>query len=230
MTYKKNLTIKNFKNLIVGTLVLLMLSACNDQPQAMEQSASAAKKATQTTKTAGLKEPNDLNKDPNPMVILKTNLGDIELELDAEKAPLSVDNFLGYVEKGHYDGTIFHRVIPGFMIQGGGFASGMSQKSTEAPILNEANNGLLNDQFTIAMARTSEPHSATSQFFINVNNNAALNFTSETGGGWGYAVFGKVVNGQEVVKNIEVVATGRVGPHGDVPMQDVVIESAVISD
>ncbi|MFN3296275.1 peptidylprolyl isomerase [Caldimonas sp.] len=160
-------------------------------------------------------------------VELHTNLGVIRIELDAEKAPLSTENFLNYVRKGHYDGTVFHRVIDGFMIQGGGFAPGMKQKATDAPIRNEANNGLKNDIYTLAMARTSDPHSATAQFFINVANNDFLNFKSETPQGWGYAVFGKVVAGTEVVDRIKGVRTGRRGFHDDVPVDDVVIEKAV---
>jgi len=169
-----------------------------------------------------------IEQDKNPMVTLKTNLGDITLELDAEKAPISVKNFLSYANEGHYNGTIFHRVIPGFMIQGGGFEPGMSQKGTKAQITNEANNGLTNNKYTVAMARTPDPHSATSQFFINVNDNDFLNFSSETSQGWGYAVFGKVTSGQDVVEKIEGVATGRSGPHGDVPQEDVVIESVEV--
>ncbi|MCB2016738.1 MAG: peptidyl-prolyl cis-trans isomerase [Hydrogenophaga sp.] len=164
----------------------------------------------------------------NPQVELHiAGMGVITLELDAEKAPLSTANFLSYVTKGHYDNTVFHRVIPGFMIQGGGFEPGMNQKSTDKPINNEANNGLKNDVYTVAMARTNDPHSATAQFFINVTNNAFLNHTAPSMQGWGYAVFGKVVNGTEVVKQIEGVATGRKGFHDDVPKQDVVIEKAV---
>jgi peptidyl-prolyl cis-trans isomerase B (cyclophilin B) len=160
-------------------------------------------------------------------VELQTNHGNITLELDAAKAPLSVANFLAYVRKGHYDGTIFHRVIDGFMIQGGGFAPGMNQKPTDAPIENEANNGLKNDNYTVAMARTSAPHSATAQFFINVSDNGFLNFTSPTAQGWGYAVFGKVTAGTDVVDAIRKVATGRSGGHNDVPTADVVIQKAV---
>jgi peptidyl-prolyl cis-trans isomerase B (cyclophilin B) len=160
-------------------------------------------------------------------VELHTNFGVIRIELDAERAPLSTENFLNYVRKGHYDGTVFHRVIDGFMIQGGGFAPGMKQKATDAPIRNEANNGLKNDVYTLAMARTSDPHSATAQFFINVANNDFLNFKSETPQGWGYAVFGKVVDGTEVVDRIKGVRTGRRGFHDDVPVDDVVIEKAV---
>ena len=153
--------------------------------------------------------------------------GVITLELDAEKAPKSVENFLRYVKKGHYDNTIFHRVIPGFMIQGGGFAPGMEQKPTDAEIENEANNGLKNNQYTVAMARTNAPHSATAQFFINVADNSFLNHTAPTASGWGYAVFGKVVSGSEVVDKIKAVKTGRKGFHDDVPKEDVVIEKAV---
>ncbi|MDE2607911.1 MAG: peptidyl-prolyl cis-trans isomerase [Burkholderiales bacterium] len=154
--------------------------------------------------------------------------GVITLELDDEKAPKTVANFLNYVKKGHYDGTIFHRVIDGFMIQGGGFAPGMGQKPTDAPIENEANNGLKNDRYTVAMARTSAPHSASAQFFINVADNDFLNHKSPTPQGWGYAVFGKVVAGQDVVDRIKGVATGNRGGHGDVPKADVVIEKAVV--
>ena len=151
------------------------------------------------------------------------------LELDEQKAPKTVANFLAYVKKGHYDGTIFHRVIDGFMIQGGGFEPGMKQKPTDATIENEANNGLKNDKYTVAMARTNQPHSASAQFFINVADNAFLNHTAPTPQGWGYAVFGKVVGGKEIVDRIKGVATGNRGGHGDVPMQDVVIEKAVVA-
>jgi peptidyl-prolyl cis-trans isomerase B (cyclophilin B) len=163
------------------------------------------------------------------MVILHTSLGEIHLELDAEKAPKSVENFLNYVKSGHYDGTIFHRVINGFMIQGGGFTSSMDQKPANAPIENEANNGLKNDQYTIAMARTNEPHSASAQFFINVANNDFLNFRSPTPQGWGYAVFGKVVSGTDVVDKIKGVKTGTKGWHNDVPVDDVIITKATIA-
>jgi len=156
-----------------------------------------------------------------------TGHGVITLELDADKAPLSTANFLAYVNKGHYNNTVFHRVIPGFMIQGGGFEPGMQQKPTDAPINNEANNGLKNETYTVAMARTSDPHSASAQFFINVSNNSFLNHTAPSAQGWGYAVFGKVVAGTEIVKKLEAVATGRRGFHDDVPKEDVVIEKAV---
>jgi len=162
------------------------------------------------------------------MVELHTNHGVIKLELDAEKAPKSVENFLAYVKAGHYDNTVFHRVIDGFMIQGGGFEPGMSQKPTSAPIANEANNGLKNVKGSIAMARTNDPHSATAQFFINVNDNDFLNHSSPTPQGWGYAVFGKVVEGLEVVDAIRKVKTGSKGFHQDVPVDDVIIEKAVV--
>ncbi|QEZ46213.1 peptidylprolyl isomerase [Cupriavidus oxalaticus] len=161
-------------------------------------------------------------------VQLQTNQGVITIELDAEKAPKSVENFLSYVRKGHYDNTIFHRVIKNFMIQGGGFEPGMKQKGTDAPIENEAGNGLKNDRYTVAMARTNAPHSATAQFFINVVDNDFLNFTSPTPQGFGYAVFGKVVEGTDVVDQIKGVRTGSSGFHQDVPLEDVVIEKATV--
>ena len=160
------------------------------------------------------------------MIKLTTNHGVITLELDAEKAPRSVANFIAYVEAGHYDNTIFHRVIDGFMIQGGGFEPGMKQKPTGAPIRNEADNKLKNDNYTLAMARTSDPHSATAQFFINVGNNDFLNYTASNAQGWGYCVFGKVTTGTEVVDKIKGVKTGNRGGHQDVPVEDVVIEKA----
>ena len=166
----------------------------------------------------------------NPQVELHIkNYGVITLELDAAKAPKSVENFVSYVKKGHYDNTVFHRVIPGFMVQGGGFEPGMTQKPTGAEIENEANNGLKNDNYTVAMARTSAPHSATAQFFINVSNNGFLNHTAPSAQGWGYAVFGKVIAGTEVVDKIKAVKTGRKGFHDDVPLEDVVIEKAVVT-
>ncbi|GAB7523743.1 peptidylprolyl isomerase [Paraburkholderia sp. 2C] len=162
------------------------------------------------------------------MVELHTNHGVIKLELDADKAPKTVENFLNYVKAGHYDNTVFHRVIDGFMIQGGGFEPGMKQKTTQAPIDNEANNGLKNVKGSVAMARTNDPHSATAQFFINVNDNDFLNHSSPTPQGWGYTVFGKVVDGLDVVDNIRKVKTGSKGFHQDVPVDDVVIEKAVV--
>jgi peptidyl-prolyl cis-trans isomerase B (cyclophilin B) len=160
-------------------------------------------------------------------VELTTSAGVIRLELDDAKAPLSVANFLAYVNKGHFDGTVFHRVIKNFMVQGGGMTPDMNQKPTDAPIQNEANNGLKNDKYTVAMARTNAPHSATAQFFINAKDNDFLNHSSETPSGWGYCVFGKVVAGTEVVDAIEKVRTGRKGFHDDVPVDAVTIDKAV---
>jgi peptidyl-prolyl cis-trans isomerase B (cyclophilin B) len=160
------------------------------------------------------------------MVRLQTNFGDITIELDAERAPDTAANFLEYVRSGFYDNTVFHRVIDGFMIQGGGFETGMKQKATRATIKNEAANGLKNESYTIAMARTSDPHSATAQFFINVSDNTFLNHTAPTAQGWGYAVFGRVVDGKEVVDRIRKVTTGSRGMHQDVPVDDVVIQKA----
>ncbi|WP_243545174.1 peptidylprolyl isomerase [Pseudodesulfovibrio tunisiensis] len=162
------------------------------------------------------------------MIKLETTMGDIVIELDAEKAPKSAANFQQYVEEGHYDGTIFHRVIDGFMIQGGGMDADMKEKPTRAAIENEADNGLANKCYTLAMARTMDPHSATSQFFINVKDNPFLNYSSKTPQGWGYAVFGKVVEGTEVVDKIKGVATGRHGFHEDVPVEAIVITKASV--
>lgn len=164
----------------------------------------------------------------NPMVLMKTSMGDIKIELDAAKAPVTVQNFLDYAKSGHYDGTIFHRVIPNFMIQGGGFTSEMSQKPTKAPIKNEADNGLKNTVGTIAMARTNVVDSATSQFFINAKDNAFLDHTAKNPAGYGYAVFGKVVEGLDVVKKIEGVPTTNKQGHGDVPVENVMIESVTV--
>ena len=161
-------------------------------------------------------------------VDLETSQGTIRLELDDEKAPVTVKNFITNVENGHYDGTVFHRVIKGFMVQGGGFEPGMQQKPTGNAIRNEASNGLKNAKYTVAMARTSDPHSATAQFFINAADNAFLDFKSETGTGWGYAVFGKVVKGSEVIDAIEQVRTGNRGGHSDVPLDDVTITRATV--
>jgi peptidyl-prolyl cis-trans isomerase B (cyclophilin B) len=160
-------------------------------------------------------------------VEMQTSVGTLTIELDDAKAPASVANFLDYVRKGHYDGTVFHRVIKGFMVQGGGFDTQMNQKPTAAPIANEANNGLRNQRYTLAMARTSAPHSATAQFFINTVDNGFLDFKSESPQGWGYAVFGRVVKGTEVVDAIEQVRTGNRGGHADVPLEAVTILSAV---
>jgi peptidyl-prolyl cis-trans isomerase B (cyclophilin B) len=162
------------------------------------------------------------------MIKLNTNFGTITLELFADKAPVTVENFTNYVKEGFYNNTIFHRVINGFMIQGGGMEPGMKEKATNAPIKNEADNGLANEAGTIAMARTNDPHSASAQFFINVSNNSFLNHRSPTPDGWGYAVFGKVVDGMDVVDRIKAVETGNAGFHQDVPVEDVIIETAEV--
>ncbi len=162
------------------------------------------------------------------MVKLHTSHGIITLELDAAKAPVTVENFLNYVNSGHFNNTIFHRVINGFMVQGGGFEPGMKQKPTTAPIKNEADNQLKNNSYTVAMARTSDPHSASAQFFINVGDNEFLNHTAQTTQGWGYCVFGKVIEGKDVVDKIKAVKTGNRGGHQDVPAEDVVIEKAEV--
>lgn len=162
------------------------------------------------------------------MVKLETSMGEILIELDDEKAPKSAANFFEYVASGHYDGTVFHRVIDGFMIQGGGMTAEMQEKSTQAPIENEADNGLTNDAYTVAMARTMDPHSATAQFFINVKKNDFLNHTAKTAQGWGYAVFGKVAKGHGVVNKIKTVDTGRKGMHDDVPVEPVTIIKAEV--
>ena len=160
------------------------------------------------------------------MITILTSMGEIKLELDAKNAPITVENFLSYVDSGHYDNTIFHRVIPGFVIQGGGMVSGMQEKGTGTPIQNEADNGLKNLIGAICMARTNDPHSATAQFFINLKDNQSLDHTEKTESGWGYAVFGRVVSGMDVVEKIAAVDTGNVGYHSDVPLEDVVLEKA----
>lgn len=164
------------------------------------------------------------------MVTLHTNFGPITLKLFEDKAPKTVENFLSYVKDGFYDNTVFHRVIDGFMIQGGGFEPGLQQKDTKDPVENEANNGVANSIGTVAMARTNDPHSATAQFFINVADNSFLNFRSETPDGWGYAVFAEVVEGMDVVEKIKSVDTGNMGYHQDVPLEDVVIQKVEIAD
>ncbi|WP_315043108.1 peptidylprolyl isomerase [Faucicola mancuniensis] len=163
-----------------------------------------------------------------PYVEFETTMGNIVIELNIDKAPKTVENFISYVNEGHYNGTIFHRVIDGFMIQGGGMDANMKEKSTHAPIQNEANNGLANEIGTIAMARTSDPHSATAQFFINVKDNSFLNYSSPTPQGWGYAVFGKVTEGMDVVNKIKGVPTGKYGFHADVPSTPIVIINAKV--
>ena len=166
--------------------------------------------------------------DMPPVVELDTNMGAIVIELNEEKAPKTVENFLNYVKSGHYDGTIFHRIIDGFMIQGGGMDADMNEKSTNKPVENEADNGLKNDAGTIAMARTQDPHSATSQFFVNVKDNDFLNHSGKNMQGWGYTVFGKVTSGMDVIEKMRGVPTGRFGMHADVPKEPVVINSATI--
>ena len=166
--------------------------------------------------------------DMPPVVELDTNMGAIVIELNEEKAPKTVENFLNYVKSGQYDGTIFHRIIDGFMIQGGGMDAEMNEKATNAPVENEADNGLKNDKGTIAMARTQDPHSATSQFFINVKDNDFLNHSGKNMQGWGYTVFGKVTSGMDVIEKMRGVPTGRFGMHADVPKEPVVINSATI--
>jgi peptidyl-prolyl cis-trans isomerase A (cyclophilin A) len=195
--------------------VLLLSASAFAQDASAPASASASAAASATSAPTG------------PRVSMKTTMGEIVIELNAEKAPLSTNNFLAYVKSGHYKGTTFHRVIDGFMIQGGGFDKEMHQKPTNKPIQNEAKNGLKNDTYTIAMARTGDPHSATAQFFINVNNNSGLDYPSRDG--WGYAVFGRVIQGTEVVDKIAKVATGAQGPFNkDVPSKAIVIESTTI--
>lgn len=205
-------------------LHLLRLAACS-VALAIVPAAASAQPATPSTPSS-----NEGTKpmSTSPRVKLQTNQGDIVITLDAEKAPKTVENFLSYVKSGFYNGTIFHRVIDGFMVQGGGFEAGLKQKPTQAPIENEADNGLKNDKYTLAMARTSDPHSATAQFFINVANNDFLNFTAPTPNGWGYAVFGKVTEGTEIVDKIKGVKTGNSGFHQNVPTEDVVIEKAEV--
>ena len=195
---------------LVGMIPLVSLSA-----QAASPSNSTQKQGVTSMSTA-------------PRVKMSTNQGDFIISLNAEKAPKTVANFLAYVKDGFFDGTIFHRVIDGFMIQGGGFEPGLKQKATKAPVENEANNGLKNNKYTLAMARTSDPHSATAQFFINVANNDFLNHTAPTAQGWGYAVFGEVVEGQDVIDKMKGVPTGNSGFHQNVPTNDVVITKAVV--
>jgi len=185
--------------------------------------AMAAPPTASTPPTQGVKPMS-----PSPRVKFQTNYGDFVITLDVVKAPKTAANFLAYVNDGFFNGTIFHRVIDGFMIQGGGFEPGMKQKPTKAQIENEANNGLKNDEYTVAMARTSDPHSATAQFFINVKNNDFLNHTAPTSQGWGYAVFGKVTEGKDVVDKIKAVRTGNKGFHQNVPNEDVIITKAVV--
>lgn len=205
-------------------LHLLRLTACSFALAFAPALVSAAPAAAPSNSTSeGTKAMST-----NPRVKLHTNQGDMVITLDAAKAPKTVENFLTYVKEGFYNGTVFHRVIDGFMIQGGGFEPGMSQKPTDAPIANESANGLKNAHYTVAMARTSVPHSATAQFFINVSNNDFLNFTAPTPNGWGYAVFGTITEGTDVVDKIKGVKTGNKGFHQNVPNEDVIIEKAEV--
>ncbi len=212
----KFLTLNNV--LIAFVSFFILLSGCN------AQEATTTAKSNKDTNTKKMKSTGE----KMSVIKLETNKGTITLELDAEKAPQTVANFVDYVEKGFYDGLIFHRVIPNFMIQGGGMNPDMSEKPNGSPIKNEANNGLKNDRGTIAMARTQDPHSATSQFFINLKDNDFLNHTSESPAGWGYAVFGKVTDGMDIVDEIAKVKTGNHGPHGDVPLEPVIIKKATV--
>ena len=208
---------------LITAFLLSLLVACGgaktDEIKAVKTNNTSTEKSTKTT---------GVNMS-NPIIKMETSKGTITLELNVEKAPISVKNFVGYVEDGFYDGVIFHRVIPNFMIQTGGMNPDMSEKPNKGNIQNEANNGLKNDRGTIAMARTPDPHSASSQFFINLKDNDFLNFSSETAAGWGYAVFGKVTNGMDVVDEIAKVKTGNHGPHGDVPLEAIkIIKASVV--
>lgn len=207
------------KTIKLFSILSLVMFAAACAKQEINTTAPAQQETKQISQT-------NTNQENTMQVSLKTNKGEILLELDGKNAPNTVENFVQYVKDGHYNGTIFHRVIKGFMIQGGGFNPDMDQLPTRAPIMNEADNGLKNNKYTIAMARTMDPDSATAQFFINTNDNDFLNFKSQTPQGWGYAVFGKVIKGQEVVDAIEGVATTRKYPHDDVPVEAVIIEKA----
>ncbi len=215
----KLLSIQQFTLLFFSFFMLL--AGCNAQDGGATKQSTA--KETQS-KTSGEKM------SANPIIKMDTNKGTITIELYADKAPISAENMVNYVKDAFYDGTIFHRVIPGFMVQGGGMNPDMSEKSTKAQIKNEANNGLKNDRGTLAMARTNIPHSASSQFFINLKNNDFLNHSGETPQGWGYAVFGKVTEGMDIVDEIAKVKTGNHGGHGDVPLEAVVITKMTVAE
>ncbi|MGB9151299.1 MAG: peptidylprolyl isomerase [Burkholderiales bacterium] len=212
----------------VCSLISLPACAADTPAGATAKPAAKIEAAVKPAASSSCNSSISTDKRTQNMVKLHTNHGIITLELDATKAPITVANFLDYAKGGFYDGTIFHRVISNFMIQGGGFEPGMKQKPTKAQIQNEAGNGLKNDNYTVAMARTSDPHSATAQFFINVKNNDFLNFTSPNSQGFGYAVFGKVVDGLDVVDKIKGVKTSQKGMHGDVPVEDVIITRAEV--
>lgn len=212
--------------LLTFGMLMFLLAACGGSDKGTQEQATKAEpeliKTEETTQSTGDKMT------ANPKVKIETTMGDIVLELEAQSAPATVENFLSYVNEGFYDGTIFHRVIPNFMIQGGGMKEDMSEKATKAPIKNEANNGLKNARGTVAMARTNDPNSASSQFFINVKDNDFLNFTGENMQGWGYAVFGKVVDGMETVDKIETAPTHNHGFHQDVPVDAVIMNKVTV--
>lgn len=210
--------IRSNQLLIAFVTFFMLLTGCNAQEPAKTEKATESKTEMKTGEKMSA----------NPIIKMETSKGTMTIELDAEKAPLSAANFVSYVEDGFYDGLIFHRVIPGFMVQGGGMKPDMSEKPNKAPIKNEANNGLKNLRGTLAMARTNDPHSATSQFFINLKDNGFLDYTSESPSGWGYAVFGKVTDGLDVIDEIEKVKTGNHGHHGDVPLEPVTIIKATV--
>ena len=210
--------IRSNQLLVAFVTFFMLLTGCNAQEPAKTEKETESKTEMKTGEKMSA----------NPIIKMETSKGTMTIELDAEKAPLSAANFVSYVEDGFYDGLIFHRVIPGFMVQGGGMNPDMSEKPNKAPIKNEANNGLKNLRGTLAMARTNDPHSATSQFFINLKDNGFLDHTSESPAGWGYAVFGKVTDGIEVIDEIEKVKTGNHGPHGDVPLEPVTIIKATV--
>ena len=214
--------IKPNQLLIAFVSFFMLLSGCNAQESAQTTKAASTSDSKMTETKTGAKM------SAKPVVKFETTKGTITVELDAEKAPKTVENFIKYVEDGFYDGIIFHRVIPGFMIQTGGMLPDMSEKKNRGQIQNEANNGLKNDRGTLAMARTPNPHSASSQFFINLKDNDFLNFTSESQAGWGYAVFGKVTDGMDVVDEIAKVKTGNHGGHGDVPLEPITITKASV--
>ncbi len=223
-----------YRQLLPLFFASLLLSACNNETESTtNQEVNTAAESTSDAKTnmptaENTTNTNEDEKNSMTQVKLETNFGDIVIELNAEKAPLSVANFIAYTEKGAYNGTIFHRVIKDFMVQGGGFNEDFVQQPTDAAVKNEANNGLKNVKGSVAMARTGDPHSATSQFFINTVDNAFLDFRSEDQQGWGYAVFGQIVEGMDVVEKIRAVATGNKNGHGDVPNDNVIITTATV--
>lgn len=219
-----------FKKVLLLTVLTTLVFNYTAQAQDTSITSPPTIDAITNKQTNTLTTTQTTNKAKQIMVTLNTSLGKVELELNKARAPITVANFLQYAKKGFYDGTIFHRVIPGFMVQGGGFESGMLQKPTTGEIQNEANNGLLNEKGSIAMARTQLPHSATAQFFINVANNDSLNFRNESSAGWGYAVFGKVTKGMDIVEKIVSVETGQHGSHGDVPLEEIIIKSVTINN